>query len=223
MREAAQGRAQDTIAALTPAERLYYTLAIVERQLQDFSPKSAVNVLQQIVSDNSMPLDTRAVLTQKLADIYATEWNNHLMAAQIYIDFCAAAPPEEVPGILCAKAGLHLMKAGKYHDALNQLNKLLDYNLDIATRSISLFSKGICHMEEREDSAAKEAWEQLILERPQTDLAAKAYFFMGSLSLSNGEYQEAQSHFEMILEAYPDSQYFEKAQNYVETLVQIDL
>jgi tetratricopeptide (TPR) repeat protein len=158
-------------------------------------------------------------LTQYVITIYekhAQEMiskNKFLMAAEIYHEIINQCGSERDKAAYELKALECILNNGEYRRVSSELRKFtkdkgfIDKDLD--RRTILLEAHAYMHLNKIDHAIT--AFSQLVTDRPYSEQAQEAEFFIGYCSMLKGKYEEATKAFKSVIRNSPQSSYANKA------------
>jgi tetratricopeptide (TPR) repeat protein len=141
-------------------------------------------------------------------------------AAQVYRDIVARCRPKQDRAFYDYQACECLFRANQFDDALQALRAFLrQYHSDDPRHvSRALMLKGRCHINMGTIDEAVDAFLDLVVAYPHSDLAAEASFLMGYCLMLQGKFEEAGEALNLVVQDHPASEYVGRANQYLDRI-----
>jgi tetratricopeptide (TPR) repeat protein len=153
----------------------------------------------------------------------AQEWidrGDYLKAAEVYRDIVAQCRPEQDRAFYDYQACECTFRANRFDNAVQALNAFLRRYHSDDPRHISraLMLKGRCHINRGAIDEAVDAFLDLVVTYPRSDLAAEASFLMGYCLMLQGKFEDAGEALHLVVREHPASEYAGRARQYLERI-----
>jgi len=156
---------------------------------------------------------------EKMAQGYADQ-GNYLEAAGVYRDMVARCSPEQDQAPYEYRICECLFHASQFSEAIQTLDAFIarhkSDNCVLTAKAMML--KGRCYVNRGAIDEATDAFFDLLVEYPRTDLTAEASFLMGYCLMLQQRFEEASEAFRLVVQDHPTTSYAEKASLYLDRI-----
>ena len=195
--------AQEGLESLPRELQACYALQAAKRRLQDGQAGPALDLLQATWRGKALPAWWRERVLEELANRLVEERGDYEGSGRAYAAYCDESPQNEAKLRLIAAD--HFYRAQEYAKSLEQIDKVLAAAKGEAELPGALLLSALDYLGQKNSEGATAALEQLALNHPQNELAARALFLLGKMSLAAGDSTKAQSYYVDLMDRYPKS------------------
>jgi tetratricopeptide (TPR) repeat protein len=210
---------RDGLSMAKPAPCCIGTLSAFLEEID--TPWVNAAMLESFITSNP-GLPTVPSLQMKLAKLQCDKLDQPQKAAETFLRVFKDAPDSPEAPRAALLGCILLIQEARHEAALTRLQELeIVLSKQDADYPLVLYLTGVCEhsLGFREEAEARIT--DLLLAYPGSLVSAKALLWLGSTELAAQEFREARSHFQELIERYPESPEAERAKEYVERLAKL--
>lgn len=168
----------------------------------------------------SFPGTDQAWAAYQRLPVLAEEEKEYKLAVEMYEKIIELYPErEEAYDAYREEARVLRDKLDDYPEAIAVFNRIADnYNGEKSVEAL-MDAVEVCHKKLKDQDCEVRNYDRLVADNPQAPEAAEALYEAGDIFYKEKNADKAREYFEKVLELYPDSSYYKKAQKRTEAIV----